>query len=144
VREYYLREAIFHSVSEELDFRPDVDAFASTPYLPSEINLQHPSEAMKISWAEKRLFLHPPIHWLARTIKKLMKEGAQAMLVAPNWKGQPWSPMLAELAQRSRILGSFEQVMETTARFRSEGWCLPPGDVQVVTLDTRTMKGTNS
>jgi hypothetical protein len=42
------------------------------------------------------------------------------------------------------ILGSFEDTMVTTQRFRDEGWRLPPGEVLAVLLGTKTTPASSS
>jgi hypothetical protein len=142
-REYYLKEEIYKEITQAFQFCPECDSFAATPYLPSETALGHPRDALRTCWSEKRLLLHPPIHLLGRTIAKARRETAKAILIAPNWKGQSWDPTLTQLAQAEVQLGSFEEVMTTTERFRAEGWRLPPGNVRAVLLDMKMTKGSD-
>jgi hypothetical protein len=140
-REYYVKEEVFRRVTEELGLQPEEDAFAASPYLPSEIAPEHPKDALRMKWKGKRLWLHPPPHLLGRTIAKVLREEVQAILIAPEWGAQPWSPTLTQLRRKESTLGLFEEVMTTTERFRAEGWRLPPGNVRATLLDTRMMKG---
>jgi ribonuclease HI len=137
-REYYLKEEIYKEITQRLQFFPECDSFAATPYLPSDTALEHPRDALRMCWSEKKLFLHPPIHLLSRTIAKVRREAARAIVIAPNWRGQPWDPMLTQLAQAELQLATFEEIMITTPRFKREGWQLPPGTVRAVLLATRT------
>jgi hypothetical protein len=52
--------------------------------------------------------------------------------------------MLAREALQELQLGSFEECMVTTDRFRREGWLLPPGSVRAVLLGRRTTKASDS
>jgi hypothetical protein len=140
LREYYLKETLFHEVTEILQFVPEEDAFAAAPYLPSETAIEHPAEALRASWKGRKLFLHPPMHLVTRTIAKADREEVEAILIVPNWKAQPWSSTLARLERKEVVLGTFEDTMTTTPRFRSEGWLLPPGDVRAVLLAGRTTR----
>jgi hypothetical protein len=143
-REYYVKREVFEEAAREMEFHPEEDAFASTPYLRSSIAVEHPRDALRISWKGRRLLLHPPPHLLARTIAKALKEETRAILIAPKWGAQPWTPMLARAAVKEKNLGPFEDVMEKTPRFITEGWRLPPGDAVAVLLDTRTTRGSAS
>jgi hypothetical protein len=139
-REYYLKEEALRRAENELDFRVQYDPFAANPFVPSLTPPRHPGQAFHEDWTCMNLLLHPPPHMLGATLSKAQTEGVTALLIAPNWKSQPWSPLLSQLAQRTLLLGTYEEVMQTTSRFASEGWQLPPGSVLAATLDTRTTK----
>jgi ribonuclease HI len=143
-REYYLKEDALRRAEEELGFLVEFDPFAANPLITSNTPPRHPGQGLDEDWTGKKLLLHPPPHLLLRTLSKAQTEGVTALLIAPTWRSQPWSPLLSQLTQRSLILGNYEEVMETTPRFAEEGWQLPPGAVQAVTLDTRTTVDTTS
>jgi ribonuclease HI len=144
VREYYLRKEVFDEAATEFGFRPEVDVFATTPYLRSDIAAEHPRDALRISWSQSRVFLHPPIHLLTKTVTKALREGTRAILIAPQWSGQPWSPALATMEAKRKILGSYEGTMVKTARFVEEGWRLPPGNAVAILLARKTMQEKSS
>jgi ribonuclease HI len=137
-REYYLKEEIFRQLMETFQFKPERDAFASTPYLPGDTAVEHISDALRMDWTQEKLFLHPPLPLISRTMSKAEREQTQAILILPAWKGQVWEQILHRIATAWLILGSYEQVMVTTPRFKEEGWRLPPGDVLAALLGTRT------
>jgi ribonuclease HI len=141
-REYYLKEGALRRAEEELGFQVEYDPFAANPLIPSNTPPRHPGQGLDEDWTGKKLLLHPPPHLLLRTLNKAQTEGVTALLIAPTWRSQPWSPLLSRLTQRSLILGDYEEVMQTTPRFAGEGWQLPPGPVQAVILDTRTTADT--
>jgi ribonuclease HI len=139
-REYFLKEEIYRSVTAALGFQPEIDAFAATPYLRSGTEVEFPKDALRTRWSGRRLFLHPPIHLLTQTISKAYREEAEALLLAPQWAGQPWVSILSNNEAGRMVLGSYEETMITTPRFRKEGWCLPPGNVMAVLLGRRTTR----
>jgi ribonuclease HI len=139
-REYFLKEEIYRVVTAALSFEPEIDAFASTPYLPSGTAMEYPGDALRTSWSGRRLLLHPPVHLLTKTIAKAYSEEAEAILIVPQWPGQPWASILRKIEQRRRILGSYEETMTPTPRFKREGWRFPPGNAVAVLLAGRTMK----
>jgi ribonuclease HI len=139
-REYYLKEETYRMVTAALRFEPEIDVFAATPYLLSGTEVEFPKDALRTRWSGKRLFLHPPIHLLTQTISKSYREEAEALLLAPQWAGQPWISILSKIEVGRMVLGSYEETMITTPRFRREGWCLPPGNVMAVLLGRRTTR----
>jgi ribonuclease HI len=140
IREYYLRQTLLQELMRVWDITPESDPFASSPYLPSQTAMKHPTDALRTSWIGRTLFLHPPPHLLGKTLSKIRRENARAILIAPAWRSQPWSPLLSRLSLQRTTLGTFEETMETTPRFRKEGWQLPPGQVVAALLDTRMMR----
>jgi ribonuclease HI len=143
-REYFLKESAYEEMVSALQIRPEIDAFAATPYLPSQVSPEHIGEALRQSWRERVLLLHPPVHKIVKTVMKAYQEKAKGILIIPDWRGQPWGPVLSLIARRSIRLGTYDTTMITTPRFKSEGWRLPPGDVLAVLLDGRTTPAENS
>jgi hypothetical protein len=143
-REYYLKEDAFRHMTDQLGFRPELDAFAATPYLPSEVAVERIFDGLRLNWAGKRLLIHPPPTLLMKAISKATRELPEAILIIPNWSGQAWQPLLMRFEQKRISLGSFDQAMEVTDRFRREGWRLPPGEAVAVLMGTRTTKGGDS
>jgi hypothetical protein len=137
-REYYLKEEHYQRAIEALEEKPEEDAFGGTPYLPSRVAPDHISDALRQDWKGRKMYIHPPPCMILKTVQKALNDGALGVLVLPDWKGQTWEDCLRRVRKRVTILGPFEEVMELTPRFRSEGWRLPPGNVQVVSLDTKT------
>jgi hypothetical protein len=143
-REYYLKEDVYKQMTAQLGFQPEFDAFAATPYLPSEVAVEHIYDALRFDWIGKRLLIHPPPTLLMKSISEAMREAPEAVLILPSWAGQPWQPRLNSVEQRRLTLGTYDWTMETTPRFRAEGWRLPPGDVQAVLMGTKTTKESGS
>jgi ribonuclease HI len=137
-REYTLRPCIRQALMEELHFWPTVDAFDAGGDQATDHGLRGPRDGLRIAWGGLDLFLHPPINLLMATLTKLRAEPARAILIHPAWESQPWSTLILKGAVRQMDLGSFDEVMDTTPRFRSEGWRLPPGNVVASMMDTRT------
>jgi ribonuclease HI len=144
LREYYMKEEYLERAKQQLTLEPDTDPFAASPYLPSETATGYPREALAQDWTGQRVFLHPPPHLMTRTLRKAVRDKVQAMLIAPAWTSQPWSPLLSRLSRQTIILGRFEEVMQPTERFKREGWAFPPGNVMAVSLDTRMTEESNS
>jgi hypothetical protein len=144
LREYYLKKEHFEQAKQGLALEPETDPFAASPYLPSDTATGFPREALAQDWTGRKVFLHPPPHMMTRTLKKAVQDKVQALLIAPAWTSQPWSPLLSRWTRQAIVLGHFEDVMQPTERFMREGWTLPPGDVVAVSLDTRTTEENSS
>lgn len=43
-------------------------------------------------WSKRTCLIHPPGVLLPRILKKIREDEATALLIAPNWSGQPWLP----------------------------------------------------
>ena len=76
---------------------PEVDLFASrlNHQLPLYVSrLLHPGalavDAFQQNWRQWKSFIHPPVVLLPRILQKVRSDRATALLVAPDWPGQPW------------------------------------------------------
>jgi ribonuclease HI len=143
-REYFLKEEEYYRLVAAFQFQPEADAFTSTPYLPASTEIEHISDALRLDWTGKKLYLHPPPPLILKTISKAEREKTEAILIIPAWKGQPWQETLDGMTKAWMTLGSDEHVMITTPRFKDEGWRLPPGEVLAVLLGTKTMTAPGS
>lgn len=101
--EWQLNPEIFESLCEKWG-TPDVDLFAS------RLNNQVPCyaswgldpfcsfvNAFSQNWSDFNLcYLFPPFRLLPRCLQKLKEERGRAIVVAPNWPGQPWWSVLTK------------------------------------------------
>jgi hypothetical protein len=149
---YHLKAEVLQDLLAEAHFQPSLDVFAREPLLsrllPANEAVAHarlgPADCMRMAWPTQRLFLHPPLNRIAAVLGRLQREGASALIVTPAWGSQPWSAVLAELAEQQFHLGSFEDCMETTPLFQKAGWRLPPGRVVASIVGTRTTRAAPS
>ena len=84
---------------------PSVDLFASR--LNKKVDCYvawHPDphalfiDAFAIDWAQFSLFYaFPPFSLMGRCLQKIREEGAQGIMVAPDWPTQPWWPVLQDM-----------------------------------------------
>jgi hypothetical protein len=89
LREYYLKEEVYKRVVKMFDFEAEIDMYASTPYLPRSTDIEHISDALRLNWTGKKIYLHPPPPLVLKTLSKAEREGTEAILIVPTWKGQP-------------------------------------------------------
>jgi hypothetical protein len=54
-------------------------------------------DAMTLQWNRWTSFIHAPIIMLPRILKKIREDQATCLLIAPNWPGQTWYPLLLEM-----------------------------------------------
>jgi hypothetical protein len=145
---YHLKPEVLEQLLAETEFHPTLDVFGREPQLrrpatageAAASDQRGPADCLRMSWSGQRLFLHPPLNRITAVLNRLQREPAQALIIAPSWSSQPWSPMLLEMAEKRVHLGSFETAMVTTPEFHSAGWRLPPGEVIAATLGMRTMR----
>lgn len=51
-------------------------------------------DAFLQDWSKWTCLIHPPVALLPRILRKIREDQATALLIAPNWSGQPWFPEL--------------------------------------------------
>jgi hypothetical protein len=51
--------------------------------------------AMHLIWpSDKVLLMHPPIPLILQALRKFEREGKEAVLIVPDWRGQIWTPLV--------------------------------------------------
>jgi hypothetical protein len=58
------------------------------------------------------LNLHPPIEKIMKTLAKVEKDRAQAVIVVPTWRGQLWTNLLNRMSVKRVDLGLSEQIQK--------------------------------
>ena len=92
---------------ERLDFKPDIDLFAS------RINHQFPKyvsyrpdpeafaiDAFSLDWSNFNFYAFPPFSVIPTVLKKLKSEGARGVCVLPGWPTQAWYPAVLQLLKQ--------------------------------------------
>lgn len=105
--EWSLAPFIFENLCENFGM-PDVDLFASRlnnklqTYVSWEPDPDSwKTDAFSFAWTEHYFYCFPPFRLLPRVIRKLQRDRARAIVVAPQWTCQPWLALLKKLALRS-------------------------------------------
>lgn len=49
------------------------------------------------NWNQWTCLIHPPVVLLPQILRKIRKNQATALLITPNWSGQPWFPELIQI-----------------------------------------------
>jgi hypothetical protein len=115
--DYQIKKALLWPALKKLNFRPNVNLFARTSNAllrtfcslksakakrkrkendalakkPESIRL---GNAFQIKCSKMNPIIHHPIPLIMKSLRKFEEEGEHAVLIVPDWKGQPWSPLL--------------------------------------------------
>jgi ribonuclease HI len=132
--------------------QPTLDVFAShdTHVLPRYMT-RDPSDpdavaidGLAADWRGETVHLHPPLNLIGLVLRKVEQTQASGTIVVPNWKGQPWAPLLNTLSRGCLELGSYRETMTRTRAMEEKGLLLPPGDAVVHFLGTRMTRASSS
>jgi ribonuclease HI len=91
-------------------------------------------DAFSLNWQGRRVYAHPPIRMIARTLLRIELEKVETVMVVPDWPSQPWWPRLMEMTWKQVKLGKAEEVLTPGRRMRARGTKLPPGDMMMVRI----------
>lgn len=101
--EWELSEAAYTHVTNLLGM-PEIDLFASriNNKCPRYISWNRDPgafaiNAFTIEWKKYIFYAFPPVAVLLKTLKKIITEGAEGIVVAPLWPTQPWFPLFQSL-----------------------------------------------
>jgi hypothetical protein len=67
-------------------------------------------DCMNQDWRGTLSFVHPPFAMILRILDLVVEQGVQAVLIAPNWKGASWMPLLRRLITTCLMLHASEFV----------------------------------
>jgi ribonuclease HI len=121
----------------------DVFASRASACLPRYCSMDRSDEGavavdgLSVNWRDEVVLLHPPPTLIMQTIQKAIAEQATGVLIVPDWRGQTWSPLLAQLSETQTTLGPYLTTMIRTEAMERKGWLLPPGNVIAHTMGTR-------
>ena len=107
--EWTLDEAIFEAICKKFGL-PSIDLFATRlnnkvdRYAawhvdPGAVWIDSFSE----NWSNEYFYAFPPFCLIARTIQKCIQDGAEGILVVPDWASQPWYTLLNRITVQSPL-----------------------------------------
>jgi ribonuclease HI len=145
--EYYLSTRMVNRILQLMPRAPTLDVFASraTHVLPRYMTLDRfdggavAIDGLSASWADEIVWLHPPLNLILRTLRIVETTRATGVIVVPDWRGQPWFPLLQRLSQDQLPLGSFVETMTKTPAMTERGLLLPPGNAMAHFLGMKMM-----
>ena len=95
--EWMLNPEIFQNAMKHLQFKPDLDCFASrlNTQLPKYISYKpdpyaYLIDAFSVHWGFYKCYLFPPFSLIGRTLQKICMDQTEVILVVPKWPTQPW------------------------------------------------------
>lgn len=84
----------------------DIDLFASpcNAVCDKFVTLVYDYRAYKVdawsfSWKNMNTHIFPPFHLVGRVLRKILTDRPRGRLIVPEWKSQPWYPMLTKLSK---------------------------------------------
>lgn len=109
--EWCLDKNMFHSACEKLNFRPNIDLFASRinhqikPY----ISYTPDPEAIAVnafhhSWVGYQFYAFPPFCLISQVLQKIQKEDSEGLVIIPRWPTQSWWPLAMRMLMQSPII----------------------------------------
>ena len=111
--EWMLNPIVFDHIVKALDFKPEIDLFASR--INSQVKLFvsfHPdTEAMHVNafslnWHKLKFYAFPPFSLMGKVLQKVVLDRASGIVVAPYWKNQPWFNLLMDYSHDFIIIPS--------------------------------------
>ena len=108
--EWKLDKLSLFNALERPDFKPEIDLFAShrnhqssnkVSYRPDPEAL--PIDAFSLDWSNLNLYAFPPFSVIPTVLNKLRSEGAQGVVVLPDWPTQAWYPVALQLLKQKTV-----------------------------------------
>lgn len=100
--EYSLSTTAFAKIVQRFG-QPDIDLFASysnnkcSKYISWKQNPgSYAVDAFSILWSSF-FYAFPPFTIIGKVLSKIIKEGAEGIVVVPEWNSQPWYPLFLKL-----------------------------------------------
>jgi hypothetical protein len=140
--DYQLMPSVLSSALSLLGIKCTIDMFAApwNAQFPRWIGWTQASfplspNAMTSSWEGEIPYLFPPIALLSRVLQKLRAERIrEAVLVIPQWPGQPWWPVLQEVWVMVVDVGPASQCLRKGPLMSKKKRLLPPGRILIAKL----------
>jgi hypothetical protein len=145
--DYSLRTGLLKQIEKEMGVTAEVDLFATklnrqcrryatVERISTEDGDAVARDAMTIPWTDWTALAHPPIPMLQAVLAKIRRDGAKAILIAPNWRGAMWMHALRpSLVTKPIVLGTAETVLVAGPGMRAQRSSLPPGNIAAYLLD---------
>jgi ribonuclease HI len=144
--DYAINRQMLQSALARLGVAIGADLFAT------HNNAQHPvfctmstdprsvaQDAFSVRWNDFSFpLIHPPIPLIPRVLQRLRQEKMIAVMIVPLWEAQAWSLSLREITLSSLDLGPMDLALVRGTRMRRNHERLPPGNLLIAIVDTRT------
>jgi hypothetical protein len=145
IGDYSLKQYFYLHGLRNLKVIPKLDLFANgeiskctrfCALCPSQKNgTMFMGNAMHLIWLSNIvLLIHPPIPLILKALRKFEREGKEAVLIVPDWKGQIWTPLLKKLSVQKLVLRDAEVVLEKVPDMKKKELALPSGNIAMYGL----------
>ena len=111
--EWRLKDDILSDSLSILDFKPDIDLFASriNKQFVKYVAFKPDPEALYIDaftlpWTDLDFYAFPPFCVVSRVLHKVYREQAKGIIVVPDWPTQSWYPLLGRMLIQEPVLAS--------------------------------------
>ena len=112
--EWKLDTSLLKQATGILDYKPDIDLFAT------RLNCQYEKyvsyrpdpeavsvDAFSMNWAKSNWYAFPPFCLIPRVLRKISREKTTGVLVVPYWPSQPWFPrIIGMLVEKPIVLSA--------------------------------------
>ncbi|KAA6377251.1 MAG: hypothetical protein EZS28_027219, partial [Streblomastix strix] len=71
---------------------------------------------------------------ILRTLSKIWRDQATALVIMPNWRGQIWNDLQRRLTVSSVVLGKAEDILIAGAVMKENQLKLPPGNLMAIKM----------
>jgi hypothetical protein len=118
--DWRLKPSVFNKVQRIWFSKVDVFASHWNAQLPLFISWRPQPQAMRtdafsVNWNGLAGYIFPPFALIFKCLEKIRREKADVVFVCPIWPGQPWFPVLLELACDVTLLLHQESSLLTSA-----------------------------
>lgn len=108
--EWKLDNRVLLNALQGLDFRPDIDLFASriNHQLPKYVSYRpdpkaFATDAFSLQWSELKFYAFPPFSVIPAVLSKVQNEKALGVCVLPEWPTQAWYPKALQMLEQEPI-----------------------------------------
>ena len=109
-KSYELLPSVFHTVCNKLKVRPEVDLFANRhntkcrKFASWRTDPKSLGNAWDLDWSQWTTWINPPWEMIPRTLDKIKRDKATALLCVPVWESQPWWRTLLRMKTGPHII----------------------------------------
>ncbi|KAA6360466.1 MAG: hypothetical protein EZS28_044006 [Streblomastix strix] len=87
-----------------------------------------------MDWSLECFLLHRLIKMILRTLTKLDRERATALVIMLDWKGQIWNDLQHKLSVSSVVLGKAEEILKVGEMMKKNELKLLPGNLIAIKM----------
>ena len=95
--EWILSKTVFDDIIKQLEFKPDIDLFASrlNKQIPEFVSFRPDPESMAVNafnmdWGNKKFYAFPPFICVPHVLQKIWQDRALGIVIVPDWSNQIW------------------------------------------------------